>query len=52
VRDVQVLQSSPEQIWVQGLELGERVIVREPGMTIAGMLVEANSRGDLAVGRY
>jgi RND family efflux transporter MFP subunit len=52
VRDVQVLQSNPEQVWVQGLETGERVIVREPGMTVAGMPVEVNNPGGLAGGRY
>ena len=52
VRDVEVLQSSPEQVWVQGLEPGERVIVREPGMTAAGMLVQVNSSGDMVGGRY
>jgi hypothetical protein len=49
---VQVLQSNPEQVWVQGLETGERVIVREPGMTVAGMPVEVNNPGGLAGGRY
>ena len=52
VRDVQVLQSSPEQVWVQGLEPGERVIVREPGMTLAGTLVQVNSSGELVGGSY
>ena len=50
VRQVKVLRSTSEQVWVQGLEQGERVIVREPGLTFEGMKVvvheDANSGGE------
>lgn len=36
---VQVLRSDAARIWVQGLDDGERVIVREPTPVIAGMQV-------------
>lgn len=41
-KPVAVLQSESGQIWVQGLNRGDRVIVREPTATIAGMRVEVN----------
>jgi RND family efflux transporter MFP subunit len=48
VRSVQVLQSSPDEVWVQGLEAGERVIVRERTLTVAGMEVSVNNLGEVA----
>lgn len=42
LRPVQVLQSDAHQVWVQGLEAGERVIVREPTELVAGMPVTVN----------
>jgi RND family efflux transporter MFP subunit len=47
-RPVNVLQSSTDQVWVQGLQPGERVIVREPTLTFAGMEVAVNNLGELA----
>lgn len=41
-RAVSVLQSEGGQVWVQGLQRGDRVIVREPTVTVAGMRVEVN----------
>ncbi len=41
-REVRVLQSADGRVWVQGLERGDRVIVREPTVTVAGMRVEVN----------
>jgi nitrous oxidase accessory protein NosD len=41
-RAVNVLQSEGGQVWVQGLQRGDRVIVREPTVTVAGMRVEIN----------
>ncbi len=41
-KPVSVLQSEDGQVWVQGLNRGDRVIVREPTATIAGMRVEVN----------
>jgi len=53
VRQVQVLQSNSNQVWVQGLEAGERVIVREPTVvTVAGMAVSVHNVGELAGGEY
>ena len=48
VREVQILQSNANQLWVQGLAQGERVIVREPAVTIAGMEVTVNEVAELA----
>jgi RND family efflux transporter MFP subunit len=48
VREVGVLYSTVNEVWVQGLEGGERVIVREPSLTVAGMEVTVNNAGDLA----
>ncbi|MEQ9395609.1 efflux RND transporter periplasmic adaptor subunit [Haliea sp.] len=39
---VSVLQSEGGQVWVHGLQRGDRVIVREPTVTVAGMRVEVN----------
>ena len=50
-RSVQILQSNPGQIWVQGLSEGERVIVREPTRTLAGTEVQTREVGQLADGQ-
>jgi len=52
VRQVQVLQSNSSLVWVQGLQGGERVIVREPAITVAGMAVAVNHVEELAGGEY
>lgn len=49
-RPVTVLQSRPGQVWVQGLEPGEQVIVREPLRITAGMAVTVEQAGELAAG--
>jgi RND family efflux transporter MFP subunit len=41
-REVHVLQSEPNAVWVQGLHSGEQVIVRESRLVVAGMEVAAN----------
>ncbi len=51
-RAVKVLQSSAEEVWVQGLQRGERVIVREPTLTIAGTQVKVNNLGEFAGGEH
>ena len=48
VRQVQLLRSNGNQVWVQGLEDGERVIVREPTLVVAGMEVSVNNVAELA----
>ena len=52
VKPVAVLQSNADQVWVQGLERGERVIVREPTLTVAGMVVTVNPVEELAGGAH
>jgi RND family efflux transporter MFP subunit len=52
VKQVSILQSDAEQVWVQGLDGGERVIVREPILTVAGMAVVANDVEELASGAH
>jgi RND family efflux transporter MFP subunit len=47
-RGIRVLQSTPQEVWVQGLQAGERVIVREPSLTIAGTPVTVNNLGEFA----
>lgn len=42
-RDVHLLHSSAEQAWVQGLLAGDRVIIRQSALTVAGMEVSVNS---------
>lgn len=41
-RSVHVLQSNSSTVWVQGLEGGERVIVQQPRLILAGMKVSVN----------
>ena len=50
VKQVSILHSDAERVWVQGLAGGERVIVREPILTVAGMAVVANDVEELAGG--
>jgi RND family efflux transporter MFP subunit len=52
VKQVSILQSDARQVWVQGLDGGERVIVREPILTVAGMAVVANDVEELASGAH
>jgi RND family efflux transporter MFP subunit len=49
-RAVQVLDSDSSSVWVQGLEPGERVIVREATVLLVGMEVAVNRIADLASG--
>lgn len=49
-RPVHILDSEGGTVWVQGLEPGERVVVREPVRLVAGMAVRVNTLADLAVG--
>ena len=49
-RPVQVLQGDSSQIWVQGLASGERVIVRESTLVVAGMSVAVDGVSELAGG--
>jgi RND family efflux transporter MFP subunit len=51
-RAVKVLQSNATEVWVQGLQHGERVIVREPTLTIAGTQVKVNNLGEFAGGEH
>jgi RND family efflux transporter MFP subunit len=52
VREVRVLQSDARRLWVQGLAAGERVIVREPSPTVAGMEVTVNNVAEVAGAGY
>lgn len=47
-RSVEVLQSTPQRTWVLGLNRGDRVIVGDPTIAIAGMEVTVNERGAIA----
>jgi hypothetical protein len=49
-QQVQVLQSDSTQLWVQGLQRGERVVAREPGLAVAGTEVVVNTVAGLAGG--
>jgi hypothetical protein len=48
VREVEVLQSDATQLWVQGLDSGERVIVGDQVLTVAGMEVTVNEIAEFA----
>jgi RND family efflux transporter MFP subunit len=50
VREVRVLKSNPAQVWVQGLNLNERVVVSRPALAVVGMLVNPRNVEDLARG--
>jgi RND family efflux transporter MFP subunit len=47
-KNVHILHSSPNRIWVQGLDAGERVVVAASSMTFAGMEVRVNNVTRLA----
>ncbi|WP_206604609.1 efflux RND transporter periplasmic adaptor subunit [Kineobactrum sediminis] len=47
-RKVDVLQSDTGQVWVQGLLRGDRVVVRQSAVAIAGMAVDVNEVDGLA----
>ncbi|MEM8661906.1 MAG: hypothetical protein AAGF35_13555, partial [Pseudomonadota bacterium] len=47
-RTVRLLSSTTHEIWVQGLQAGDRVIVREPQPTLIGTLVHVNDLGEFA----
>lgn len=49
-REVRVLKSNPAQVWVQGLNLNDRVVVSRPALAVAGMLVNPRSVEGLARG--
>ncbi len=49
-REVRVLKSNPAQVWVQGLNLNDRVVVSRPALAIVGMLVNPRSVESLARG--
>jgi hypothetical protein len=49
-RPVRVLWSNSRQAWVQGLERGDRVVVRGASQLIAGTEVTANNVDELADG--
>ncbi len=50
-RPVQVLQSNSRHVWAQGLERGEKVIVRGPGVLLAGTAVSVKV-AELAGGEF
>lgn len=47
-RPVHVLDSTASQVWVQGLEAGDRVILRQSPNIVAGMTVRLEAGGELA----
>ena len=47
-KSVEVLQSTPHRLWVSGLDRGDRVIVSDPSVAIAGMEVTVNDKAALA----
>ena len=47
-REVEVLQSNAKVMWVQGLERGDRVIVSDPTIAVAGREVTVNPDSALA----
>jgi RND family efflux transporter MFP subunit len=47
-RPVHVLGSDADNVWVQGLNAGERVIVRQPTLVVAGMQVTVKEAAALA----
>ncbi|MFT5767656.1 MAG: RND family efflux transporter MFP subunit [Halioglobus sp.] len=51
-RDVHLLHSSAEKAWVQGLVTGDRVIIRESALTVAGMQVSVNNVTQVAGGDH
>ncbi|MDZ7783716.1 MAG: hypothetical protein U5K56_12535 [Halioglobus sp.] len=51
VKSVRLLDSDPGIAWVQGLEAGDRVVVREPGRLVAGTEVRVKTAAELAGGK-
>lgn len=51
LRPVQVLQSDSRHVWAQGLERGDQVIVKGPGLLLAGTPVSVNV-AELAGGEF
>lgn len=51
-REVQILQENPAQVWVQGLDRGERVVVRQPPNLTAGNVVTAQEVSSVAGVKY
>ncbi len=49
-RDVIVLKSNPREVWVQGIAVNERVVVSEPALAVAGMVVTVKNVKSLAGG--
>ncbi len=47
-RQVNVLDSDAHQVWVQGLQPGEEVVVRETVLSVEGMAVTANNVTQIA----
>ena len=52
LKPVAMLQRTNEQVWVQGLEEGDRVIVAESAATVAGMEVTVSDSTRVAGGAY
>jgi RND family efflux transporter MFP subunit len=52
LKPVAMLQRTNEQVWVQGLEDGDRVIVAESAATVAGMEVTVTESTRIAGGAY
>jgi hypothetical protein len=47
-KPVDVLQSTSHRMWVSGLDRGDRVIVSDPSVAVAGMEVTVNDSAALA----
>ena len=48
---MQVLQSDSDHVWAQGLATGDQVIVKGPGLLLAGTTVSVNV-AELAGGEF
>jgi len=48
-RPVRVLKTEPRQIWVQGLDSGERVVIQQPAVAIEGMAVTVRESDKVAL---
>ena len=47
-RAVRVLKTEPRQVWVQGLQAGDRVVIQQPAVAVDGMAVTVRASDDLA----
>ncbi|MEM0954490.1 MAG: efflux RND transporter periplasmic adaptor subunit [Pseudomonadota bacterium] len=47
-RAVRVLKTEPRQVWVQGLQSGENVVIQQPAVAVDGMAVTIRIPDDLA----